>query len=231
MKTTWKTEQLKTVVDRLSFLVSDVVMDFTEEGMLIDTVDPSHVAMIHMVIPKDDFVEYESGRKIGMDIDKLKEVLKITRKSEEIPMTFDTEKNRLIFDLGNIRRTTMPLDKNAAASLPKVPEMEWDTVFVIEAEELLHGLKAVESISDFCKIMVKKDGHVLMAAYDENDEVEIMLGETEAGGEVIAMFPLDFLKPAIFSITGTVKLSLRSDYPLGIEFDNGFYVIAPRIEE
>ena len=73
-----KSEILKGLVGVISTLIDEVKFTIDKEGMSLKAVDPAHVAMVDLKINADAFESYEAEEtEIGLDLDKVKEVLKV----------------------------------------------------------------------------------------------------------------------------------------------------------
>jgi proliferating cell nuclear antigen len=90
---------LKEIVDIVSTLLDDVMFRFDKDGLIIEVVDPAHVAMVVVRLPKERFQVYEidpiectvsHGQmsktvyedRIGLDLDHLKELIRLANTPE-----------------------------------------------------------------------------------------------------------------------------------------------------
>jgi len=224
-----KTEVLKKVVGHTSFLVDDVVLAFEDDGLSVRVVDPSHVAMLSLFIPKDDFEEYEAVGSVAVELPKVKEVLAIAKKEAIVDITHDAEKNRLVFTLGNIQRRMALLDINSMGAPQKVPDIDYDKPSLVEQAELKKALEAIAYVTDHLTIKVR-GGKIIITAEGKGDEMRVELGG-EAGAEARAMYPLGYILPAVKTMSGKISVFLKDDYPITLEGENVKYMIAPRIED
>ncbi|MBU4070582.1 MAG: DNA polymerase sliding clamp, partial [Candidatus Thermoplasmatota archaeon] len=116
-------EVLKEVVDVVSTTVDETKITATKTGISIKAVDPAHVAMIDLTLSKGGFEEYKADDvALGVDMDKIKEVLRLAKPGDMIYMEHDEERNRLVFKVGNITRK-MSLVDTTGMSEPKVPNL------------------------------------------------------------------------------------------------------------
>ncbi|MEM3413872.1 MAG: DNA polymerase sliding clamp, partial [Thermoplasmata archaeon] len=106
-----KAETLKEVVELLHTLVDEVKMNFGKDGLSVKAVDPSHVAMIELSLNKSSFEEYKSsGMELAIELEKLKEVLKLAKPGDIVKLTYDEDKNKLIVEIAAFRRFIPLLD-------------------------------------------------------------------------------------------------------------------------
>lgn len=237
-----KSEVLKEIIDVVSTLVDEAKFTIKKDGMTLKAVDPAHVALVDLEVKKKAFEEYKADEnELGIDIDKIKEVLKLAKSGDLISINHDEEKNRLVLGVGNITRR-MALVDTAGMSDPKVPNLNLPAKLTIRTDELRQGIKAAESVSDHIALLTSSDGFEMISEGD-TDSVNLklpkdLLEELECKESVRSLFPLDYFSNMIKAIgsTGDVTMYLGNDYPVRIEFNiaggNGQvkYLLAPRIE-
>lgn len=237
-----KSDTLKGLVNIISTLIDEVKFTITPEGMTLKAVDAAHVAMIEMEIGKDAFESYEAEAcEIGLDLDKVKSVLKLASSGDIIRMEQDDTHGRLVFKVGNITRR-MNLVDTASMNDPKVPQLSLATDISLMVDELQKGIRAAESISDHITLRAGSD-YFELSCEGDTDSVSLRLeGESivsiNADTEVQSMFPLDYFSNITKAIpSGTVvRVELDSDYPVKLVFvladgkAKVNYLLAPRIE-
>ncbi|MCK5548705.1 MAG: proliferating cell nuclear antigen (pcna) [Thermoplasmata archaeon] len=232
---------LREVVDVVSPLVEEVKVGIDKNGITIRAVDPAHVAMVDLTLQKKAFEEYKADEgEIGLDVDKIKDVLKLAKGSSVISLHHDEDKNRLIMSVGNVTRR-MSLVDTAGMSDPKVPNLNLPAKVTIKVDELRQGIRASESVSDHIALTASPDGFEMNSEGD-TDSVNLklpkdLLDELVCKETVRSLFPLDYFSNMVKAITAeAVNMSLGSDYPINMEFQiakgNGEvrYLLAPRIE-
>ena len=237
-----KSDTLKGLVNIISTLIDEVKFTITPEGMILKAVDPSHVAMIELNIGKGAFESYSaSDCEMGLDLDKIKGVLKLASSGDIIRMEKDDSTGRLIIKVGNITRR-MNLVDTSNLSDPKVPRLELSSAITVNVDELGKGIRAAESISDHITLLATP-AYFDLSCEGDTDSSSLRLGasdviELNVTSETSSMFPLDYFANIIKAIpSGTaVKIGLDNDYPVKLIFalaDGNAtveYLLAPRIE-
>ena len=118
-----KSETLKGLVNIISTLIDEVKFTITPEGMTLKAVDPAHVAMIELKIGAKAFESYSANAtEIGLDLDKVKTVLKLAGPGDIVAMEQEEAKSRFVFKIGNITRS-MSLVETSSMNDPKVPQL------------------------------------------------------------------------------------------------------------
>jgi proliferating cell nuclear antigen len=237
-----RSDTLKGIVNVISTLVDEVRFTIDANGMSLKAVDPVHVAMIEMTIGAKAFESYTaSDTVIGLDLDKIKEVLKLSSPGDIIAMEQDEEHGRLIFKVGNITRRMNFVDTSSMSD-PKVPQLELPASIDVPVAELQKGIKASESISDHIALIADPDSFELSCEGD-TDSASLKLDKSQLTGiqvneRVCSLFPLDYFSNLIKAVPSDVdvKIELGNNYPVRLVFDlaggNGTvkYLLAPRIE-
>lgn len=239
-KSTIKAETLKGLVNIISTLVDEVKFTVDAEGISLKAVDPAHVAMMEMKVGASAFDSFQADNtEIGLDIDKVKDVLKLASAGDVISMEQDEDRGKLIFNVGNITRR-MNLVDTSSMSDPKVPQLDLVASVEVAASELQTGIKASESISDHIALVGEGETFELSCEGD-TDSVNLVLSKSQLKSinmpkRVCSLFPLDYFANIIKAVPSDliVKIQLDNDYPLKLVFDlaggSVTYLLAPRIE-
>ncbi len=240
-----KSDTLKGLVNIVSTLIDEVKFTVGPEGISLKAVDPAHVAMVEVNIDAAAFESYSADETtIGLDLDKVKGVLKLASSGDIISMEQDEDHGKLVFRVGNITRR-MHLVDTSGMSDPRFPQLSLSSKIDILVEELQQGIRASESISDHIALTVNSQGFELscegdtdsaslIVSKDKLKSMELPDGDTAFR----SLFPLDYFANLVKAIpTGTtVGIELDSDYPIKMNFSfaegNGkvSYLLAPRIE-
>ena len=237
-----KSDTLKGLVNIISTLIDEVKFTITPAGMTLKAVDAAHVAMIEMEVREKAFESYSAeDSEIGLDLDKVKGVLKLASSGDIIKMEQDESHGRLIFKVGNITRR-MNLVDTSSMSDPKVPQLSLTAKIAVAVEELQKGIRAAESISDHITLRAGPE-YFELSCEGDTDSVSLRLDKEsslsiDTDSEVCSMFPLDYFSNIVKAVpTGTqINIELDNDYPVKLVFDLADgnvkvnYLLAPRIE-
>src|SRR5207302_10549466 len=219
-----KAEVLKEVVDVVSTLVDDAKLTVGKDSITVKAVDPAHVAMVDLSLDRGAFEAYKADEcELGVDMDKMKEILRLAKGGETISFSHDEDKNRLVVTVGNTTRR-MALVDTAGMSDPKVPSLNLPAKLVVRTDELRQAIRASESISDHIALKASPDGFEIVSEGDTDNVSHMvpkdLLEELQAKEAVRSLFPLDYFSNMVKAISSapTVTLYLGSDYPVKIEF-------------
>ncbi|MDH7517453.1 MAG: proliferating cell nuclear antigen (pcna) [Candidatus Thermoplasmatota archaeon] len=237
-----KSDVLKGIIDVTSPLVNEVKFNITPKGISLRAVDPAHVAMVDLEVESKAFEEFKADNmELGIDIDKLSSIMRLSGSDDVVQLDYDEESNRLIIKIGNLVRR-MGLIDTAGMPDPKMPNISLPAKVVIKASELNQGVRASEAVSDHLALTVNKDNFELYAEGD-TDTVNLklpkdLLIELNASSRCKSLFSIDYFSNMIKSVKGEdpVTILLGNDNPIRVEFniaDNKghvTYLLAPRIE-
>ena len=237
-----KADVLKEVVDVVSTLVDEAKFNIGKDSITVKAVDPAHVAMVDLNLDRSALEAYKADEgELGIDMDKMKEILRLGKAGETISLSHDEDKNRLIVTVGNTTRR-MALVDTAGMSDPKVPSLNLPAKVVVRTEELRQAIRASESISDHIALKVSPDGFEVVSEGDTDNVSHVvpkdMLEELQCKEAVRSLFPLDYFSNMVKAISSaqTATLYIGSDYPVKMEFKIAGgkgevkYLLAPRIE-
>jgi proliferating cell nuclear antigen len=242
-KARMRMEVLRELVEVVSTLVPEAKLSISKDGVSVKAVDPSHVAMLVLNLNKAAFDEFTGEpTEIGLDIEKLKEVLRLSKPGDLIDLQYDGGKSRLVVKVGKVTRHMATIDP-AGITDPKVPNVTPPGIAVVKMEELRQGIRGTESISDHVTLALDAEGF-RMHSEGETDKVDMLLPKDglsrfEMKEAVKSMYPLDFFSNMVKSITTSqeVTLHIGNEYPLKIEFavangkGDAKFLLAPRVEE
>src|SRR2546425_12697858 len=116
-----KADVLREVVDVVSTLVDEAKFNVGKDSIIVKAVDPAHVAMVDLSLDRGAFEAYKADEgELGIDMDKMKEILRLAQAREASAFRHSEDKNRLLGTVGNTTRRMALLD-TARMSDPKGP--------------------------------------------------------------------------------------------------------------
>lgn len=237
-----KSDVLKGIIDVTNPLVNEVKFNISPKGISLRAVDPAHVAMVDLQVKNDAFEEFKASEmELGIDMDKLSSIMRLSTTGDMVNIEYDEDTNRLIIKIGNIVRK-MGLIDTAGMPDPKMPNLNLPAKVVLKASELLQGVRASETVSDHLAVTVNKDNFELFAEGD-TDTVNLklpkdMLNELTTNKKCKSLFSIDYFSNMIKPVHGEnpVTMMIGNDNPIRVEFDiaenkgHVIYLLAPRIE-
>ena len=219
-------------------VVDEAILTITENGLEVNAVDPANVAMVGLKLPRSIFAtfEFESPEdplKIGIDFANLLRVLKswkegiVELKVHERGLSIKSG----IFDYSISRLEPF----SSLRREPRDLEITFTVNVDVKAELFTEAIRALELVcEDFVTIGVKGE-ELYILAEEERETLKAVLGQLSTE-DVSSSHSIEYLSAMCSGMhTETIKLSLRTDYPIKIDFDIGrgkgkvTYMLAPRI--
>ena len=237
-----KSEVLKGIIDVTSPLVNEAKFNITPKGISLRAVDPAHVAMVDLTVKDKAFEEFKATEmELGIDMDKLAGIMRLSTSGDMVSLDYDEDTNRLVVKIGNLVRR-MGLIDTAGMPDPKMPNLNLPAKVVIKASELSQGVRASEAVSDHLALTVNKDNFELFAEGD-TDTVNLklpkdLLVDLNTNSKCKSLFSIDYFSNMIKPVRGEdpITIMIGNDNPIKVEFDiaekkgHVTYLLAPRIE-
>ena len=237
-----KSEVLKGIIDVTSPLVNEVKFNITPKGISLRAVDPAHVAMVDLTVKDKAFEEFKATEmELGIDMDKLAGIMRLSTSGDMVSLDYDEDTNRLVVKIGNLVRR-MGLIDTAGMPDPKMPNLNLPAKVVLKASELSQGVRASEAVSDHLALTVNKDNFELFAEGD-TDTVNLKLPkdlvvDLNTNSKCKSLFSIDYFSNMIKPVRGEdpITIMIGNDNPIKVEFDiaekkgHVTYLLAPRIE-
>ncbi|HIQ32904.1 MAG TPA: DNA polymerase sliding clamp [Methanothermococcus okinawensis] len=238
-------KEFKKIVDAMSNLVDEISFEIDEEGLRASAMDPSHVALVSVNVPREAFEEFVADpHEIGVDLEALKKIVKRAKSKEKLILELDEERNRLNVILKNdaTRKFSLAL-YDISTSNVKVPDLNYPNEIVIRAGAFKEALKDAELVNDHVTLQVDEEGRFIVSSkgetnqsetiFDENSDAILDMRITEPAKSTFSLSYLEDITKAASS-DDILHIYLGSDMPVKIEFNIAdgkiLFLLAPRIE-
>ncbi len=247
LRLTISIKNLKEIADLLNTVVTEAKFKIDNNGISVIAVDPAHVAMISISVPKEVFTEFqvENEEEIALDVERLKSVIRLANSNDQVSLA--KEKEKLKFEINNIVKSISLLD-NSTVTTPRIPQINSEFFVVLGKTELERGLKAAEDVSDSIRFSLSSEDFRARSMSDSEESEMVltkdMIKELQCQTPIKSSYPLEYLLKLVKSLTSSdeLKLSFKDDYPLTIEFNfgqsktspnaiKGSFLLAPRMEQ
>jgi len=238
-------KEFKKIIDAMSNLVDEISFEVDEKGLRASAMDPSHVALVSVDIPREAFDEYVADpHEIGVDLEALKKIVKRAKSKEMLTLELDEERNRLNVILKNdaTRKFSLSL-YDVSTSNVKVPDLNYPNEIIMKAGAFKDALKDAELVDDHVTLKVDGEGRFIVSSkgdvnqsetiFDENSEAVLDMRITEPARSTFSLSYLEDITKAVSS-DDILHIYLGSDMPVKIEFNVAdgkiLFLLAPRIE-
>lgn len=232
---------LKDAVSAATRLVDEGRFRIGEDGISLRAVDPADAAMVILDMDSGAFEGYsaEGDSEIGIDLEKLEDVLGVLRAGDTADVELRDSRLALSSD-GFDYSMTLP-DPSSIRKEPKVPDLDLKAEILLEGSELRRAVKAAQKVSDHI-VLRTEDELFVMETSGDSDSMTFEMGrddlvDLESGEDCRSLFSLDYLDDMSKAMGSApeVRIRLGTDLPAMMDFGlaEGIhveYLLAPRIE-
>lgn len=236
-------EVLRSITRSMVALVSEARFHFTPQKLHARAVDPANVAMVILNVPKESFEGFniEEEKTIGVDIDRLYDILKSVKSDELIELKL-ADDSSLNVKFGSVEYSVALIDPSAIRKEPKVPNLDLPSKIVMDGGDFKKSINTSDKISDRVIFRSDENGFYIEAEGDV-DRITSTYSEAELiefnKAEAKSMYSIEYLKEFIKAVSSgdTLTLHLGNNYPVRMVFGLAGgkveveYILAPRIEE
>jgi proliferating cell nuclear antigen len=239
-------QQVKNLLKTISVLVDEATFKLTPKGLTLRAMDPSRVAMIDMVIPRESCVEHlcPEELKFSFSVDRfLNKTLKNVTKNDAVRLDIQTglvEKMKTQL-LGKLTRQFSTYLLEVSEEEIPAPKIN----FMYSARLVLENVNTLfKDLEDHVRIAGTQDG----LTFEQTGDIETFTSTLQKGDDTVlnieakeeakATYSVSYLKEilkALSQLTDIIEVSYSTDMPIRISAELNhlgtvnFYV-APRIE-
>lgn len=238
----------KNVLNAISPLVDEVDVNATSESLRIQSMDPSHVALVNFEWKKDAFIEYlcPTPIKIRVSLTSFIKKLKTATEGQNLQMNFDNQTKKLTLILKGKWQSTYteptldPGDEEIPS--PKV-------AFTVKVRMLSSAFKSIidqiQTVSDnIClsanpeKLTVTGTSEISGVTVEIDKGTDVLLELETKEPEVKALYNLNYVTEIVSNIAAIapiISVEFARAFPMKITAELPYsaslsFYVAPRIE-
>jgi proliferating cell nuclear antigen len=227
-------------------LVEEATFEATNEALTFRAMDPSHVALVDLLMPNTSFERYEVDKPFRFSL-RVEDLVKLVSRSEskdsvEISST-EEDAIAVKFVNGYKREFTIHLIEGTGGTAP-LPKLEFDVKAMLTNTIFEKVISDISVVSDQVTIQATKERLSFSGKSDigkadiglEKSDADVL--ELQVGAEGKATYSIDYLlgiSKAAGSVSDTILCEFSSKKPIRLEFrlnDQGsriHYYLAPRV--
>ncbi len=244
MEITFKSaKEFQKCVSAISALIDEGEFFLTDEGLKLRAMDPSQIAMVDFLYPKEAMEKFEGedGEKFGVSLSDFDKVMRRAKSEDKLTIKMEDGRLILLFRGKTLRKFVIPI-LDLGTGLAREPKIPFDATVRIYSDFMKDSLKDASIVSSHVTFKVTPEAFYMEAKGDKG-EVNIIaekgqdiLIALEVTKEARAMFPLGYLNDLINAADSgsQVEINLKTDAPLKMTYKIGdgkvSYYVAPRIE-
>jgi len=251
---------LKKVMESIKDLLNEAAWDCSGNGMCLQAMDSSHVALVALMLKSDGFENYRCDRNLslGINLGSMYKMLKCASNDDIITIRADDDADSITFTfespkqdrVSDFEMKLMNLDTEHLG----IPDTEYSCVIKMPSSEFTRICRDMSTLGDSVVICCTKDGVRFSAKGDvgngsiklsqsanvDKEEDAVIVDMREAVTLTFSLRYLNFFTKAA-PLSHQVSLSMSEDVPLMVEYkindkdqeSKGYvrYYLAPKIED
>lgn len=246
----------KLLVSAVKLVSEEPWLILSDNGIEFKMLDPSHVSLVHVVLPKNMFYKYEMQKKpksfsINLRIKDLESIAKRVGDKDEVKIKIDTSEKReppvTVVARGSRVKQFSIHELEGDYNPTPMPKLQFDTKLSILRKALLDILNDIASTSDTVTITTIPREKVVFYGEGEDGKVQITMDRRDvdllemtckSSKPTIATYNIDYLQSALKAIPidtlimeYSTKLPIRLTFKLSEYGGSLEYWLAPRIEK
>ncbi|KAK7694120.1 hypothetical protein QCA50_003696 [Cerrena zonata] len=181
---------LKRLLDAIKELVADANFECNEEGIQLQAMDNSHVALVAVQLKEEGFENYRCDRPmpLGVNLTSLTKVLKCAKDDDVCTLKAggdNTDTLSLVYEARNTDRIAeyelklMDIDSDKLG----IPETDYDARVTLPSAEFSRIVRDLSQLGESVRIEVSKEG-VRFTSEGEAANGSVLLKQSDAIGKV-----------------------------------------------
>ncbi|KAF8221297.1 proliferating cell nuclear antigen [Tricholoma matsutake] len=177
---------LKKLLDAIKELVTDANFECNEEGINLQAMDNSHVALVAVLLEATGFKRYRCDRPmpLGVNLTSLTKVLKCAKDDDECTLKAADEADvlNLVYEAKHSDRIAeydmklMDIDSDTLG----IPDTDYDARVTLASSEFTRIVRDLSQLGESVRIEVSKEG-VRFASEGEAANGSVLLKQSESG--------------------------------------------------
>jgi proliferating cell nuclear antigen len=237
----------KAVAAAIKTLVEEATFEANTEGLTFRAMDPSHVALVDLLMPNSSFEKYEVSEKPFKFSLRVEDFVKLVNRADsKDSLSISSTENdsiSLTFSNGYKREFTIHLIESSSGAAP-LPKLEYDTKVTFTKSIFEKILGDISAVSDQIVINATKEKLTFSGKSDigaasialEKNDADIL--EMQVKIDSRATYSIDYLSNIVKtagSASDTLVCNFSSKKPVLLEFklnDQGArlnFFLAPRV--
>ncbi len=226
----------------ISELVNEARINITKNSLEIISMDPANVAMVIFKLLSSSFVEYEldEEKKIAVNMESLKQILKRAKPSDTLTLRLDEAKNKLNVTIAGESTRTFSLSLiEIDEKDQKIPNLKFPVKIAANTLLFDEAITDMSVISESVTFIAEKNKLTLQSSSTINSaNVEMPLSKNaDIGSSIKSKYSLEYLKKMVKAnkLTDEASINFDKDYPLKLEYTikdklSLSFILAPRID-
>jgi proliferating cell nuclear antigen len=233
---TIQSSAIKCMTEALKELLTDTVLEISNEGIKIITMDNAHVILVHLKLLAEKFEFYKCTKtvSIGVNMLNLYKIIKTINNNDILSLfMYENDLNHLNIKLENVEKNTKTTYKINLLDLNneniEIPDVVFNSVITMPSNDFQKIIRDMNNLADFVEIKNVNSEFILTCngdfcsqktvLSDKNNET-IQITNEEENNIIQGNFSLKYL--VLFTkctnLSNNTEIYLKNDYPLIIKY-------------
>lgn len=236
-------QTLDTLLESVSALVDECVVNITQDQISIQAQDKSNVAMVETTLTEAGFNTFSgSDQTLGVPLDPLKQMTSLASASDTLKLTYQDNTESLRIDLDGLTYQLSLIDPEMIEGLDAVPAPPTEARATLRGEHLKQSVEAAEMLESALSLEATDGDTFLLKANGESDDFSYNVNSgddvTVSGDAPATDYSEEFLAEMISALDKDMSITLayQDSYPMELSFSFAdsagtvTYFLAPRIQ-
>jgi proliferating cell nuclear antigen len=232
---TVQSSTIKVLIEALKEILTDTMIEITDEHIKICTMDSSHVILIHLKLEASKFEYFycESKKLVGVNILNLNKIIKTLNNNDTLTLyMYKNDPNHLCIKIENTEKNTKRVTKLNLLDLPntniEIPPASFNSVITLPSNDFQKICRDINNLSDQVEIK-NVNNQLIISCVGDFCSQEIIISDSDhtiidSSNEIFqGVFNVKML--VLFTkctnLSNTVELYLKNDYPLITQYTVG----------
>tara|TARA_B100000073_G_scaffold303411_2_gene271453 strand:- start:2299 stop:3075 length:777 start_codon:yes stop_codon:yes gene_type:complete len=248
-----KVKSLTTIFTNINKLSDDINMRFSEDGIYVQGMDPSHVSIFELSLKKDWFEMYDVSNSLvlGLKCSTLNLLFGICKDGQSVHMNYISGKDKLDISFVSdeeIEHTNHEFNipiMDIEQEIMDIPDSGYDVVILLDSKKLCENISPFSKFGDNIEFKLGKLGLSLSSSDDTNGTINSYINSDTYNNSESKIFNINLSLKYLMSflsfhkISKKVEMRITQDVPFRMDYileenDPSQYIrfyLAPRMDD
>lgn len=232
---------LDTYLDVVGAVVSECILDPTDDGLQVLAVDSTNAFMVDAELPASEFHGYETdGTPIGVNIEDLQTAIGLADGNDALTLELDPDTWKLEVSGSDFEYAIAPYDTETVRDPPEIPDVDVEAEFTLDADHLKRVTDGCDEIGDYVGVDTTDGGAIEFGVSGDVDDLTFTftpddkLDGLTADPDTSALYGIEYFGYMVDATAGPIDVVFADSHPIELEFvrrgTEASLMLAPRIE-
>lgn len=241
---------LQDYVDTMQAFVDEATLEFTDEGIYSEAVDPANVGMVAQTLRPEATEAYETtGVSIGVNLERLSDFMGKANSGDPVHLSLNEETRRVNIEYGDVDVQMAGIDPDAIREGTTLPDSVIENLtsdVSMDSEAFKHAIDVAGMVTDQIRFRSNPDNENPLHILGEGDTDDARVKFSNAlheGSHIPEACESLFSEEYLQDVTGVmpngadVRIQHGDEYPIKVSYEHPSggveveFAVSPRIED